>query len=180
MKTSPIGKKRRCYGNNTNNHKKLLMPQSYGGCHQKGWGGAMAATDKISECHMRKLLNLQVFLQISTTRNAWKLLPRYSSVFLIRHTLTHNNTLQVRCQFFGLQTLVLLMHTNSFRQAQLGVRFLQNSTFYFVLRCVFVGYNVTLLKLTFILLCASFPFPLEAAASVASMVATPLEMYMYH
>ena len=45
----------------------------------KVWGGTLAATDMVSECHRRKWLNFQVFLhnlQISTTRNARNLLPR--------------------------------------------------------------------------------------------------------
>ena len=65
-----------CHGDNANNHKKLLMPQSYRGYPHKAWGGTLAATDKVSECHRQKWLNSQVFLQISTTRNAWKLLSR--------------------------------------------------------------------------------------------------------
>ena len=44
-----IGEERLCYGNNTNNHKKLLMPQSYRGYPQKAWGGTLAATDKVSQ-----------------------------------------------------------------------------------------------------------------------------------
>ena len=50
----------------------------------------LAETHKVDECHHRKYLNLALFLDIYSTRNAQNLLP-----YLIKSTLTHNNTLQV-------------------------------------------------------------------------------------
>ena len=48
-----------CHGDNVNNHKKLLMPQSYRGYPHKAWGRILAATYKVSECHRQKWLNSQ-------------------------------------------------------------------------------------------------------------------------
>ena len=69
MKTSPIGEERWCCSDNSNNHKKLLMPWGY---PHKAWRETLAATDKVSECCTQKWLNSQVFLQIFTTRSGRK------------------------------------------------------------------------------------------------------------
>ena len=69
------------------NHKKLLLPQRY---PHKAWGRTLAATDKVSECHRQKWLNSQVF-----PLQGMHGICCHASVFLIRPTPTHNNTLQV-------------------------------------------------------------------------------------
>jgi len=48
----------------------MCAPQSYRGYPHEAWGGTLAATDKVSECHRQKWLDSPVFFQISTTRNA--------------------------------------------------------------------------------------------------------------
>jgi len=64
-----------CHCRYTYDHKKLLMPQSYREYSHKPWEGLLVATDKIEDFHSRKWLDLKVFLDFSTTRNAQNSLP---------------------------------------------------------------------------------------------------------
>ena len=68
-------RRKQCHCSYTNDHKKLLMPQSYREYSHKPWEGWLVATDKIVDCHSWKWFNLKVFLNFSTTRNAQNFLP---------------------------------------------------------------------------------------------------------
>ena len=91
-KTLPIGKERWFNGKNANNHKKLLMSQSYMGYPHKARGRALAATDKVSECHTSRSI-LRYFFKFPL--QGMHRICCHVSVFLIRPYPTHNNTLQV-------------------------------------------------------------------------------------
>ena len=99
------------YSDNTNNHKKLLMPQSYSGyltkLGEKHWlqqTRSQNATGKNGSI-------LSYFFKFSPQGREYTVFTAmHVSVFLIRPTPTHNNTLQViRYQFFDLQTLTMLI-----------------------------------------------------------------------